>query len=329
MILFAEILLTGKFSFMKKWIIALSVIVLCFIAVYAFIPNIMAVNSKAAINNNPKGIYRALTNINEWYKWWPGTYDSAKGELKLNDNIYRYKGFTSSSVLMDIENPLFTVSANVLMVADEMHTQNIFWNPVIPTSYNPVKRLRLYIAVNSLEKDLETILISAQKFYTDTVNLYGIKINRDFVKDSSLIFTYDSSSGYPSTEKIYSLVDELRNYISIFSAKEVDSPMLNIYTEDSIHYLTRVAIPTNKPLPSSGKIAYKWMLANGNILTADVQGNSKKVDKAFTGIDNYVHDFELVSPAIPYYKLITNRLAEKDSTKWKTRIYYPVMYYKD
>lgn len=315
---------------MKKWIFILTVFALGFICLYVFIPTIVTVNKTAAINNNPKGIYRALTNSSEWYKWWPGTYDSAKGALKLNDNIYRYKGFTSSSVMVNIENPLFTVPANVLIIPNEMRSQNIYWGVAIPTSFNPFKRLQVYMAAKSLKKDIQSILAAAEKFYADTANLYGgIKIRRDFVKDSSLVFTYDTSAGYPSSEKIYSLVNELRNYITVFSAKAVDSPMLNIYTADNRHYLTKVAIPTNKPLPSAGKISYKWMLARGNILTADIQGDSKKVEQAFTAVDNYVHDFELASPAIPFYKLITNRLAEKDSTKWKTRIYYPVMYYKD
>lgn len=328
MILFAEILIEKIFS-MKKLLIAIIAAAVISLLLYWFIPSHAVVKSAVAVNNNPKGVYRALVTKEEWKKWWPGSYDNKTGELKWHDNTFEYKGYTSNAVLLNIKNPLFSISANIMLVPSQMRTQNIYWNAVVPTSYNPVKRVRAYLAAQSLEDDMQAILLSIEKFYTDTSNLYGVKIERNKVKDSALIFTYDSVKGYPSTEKIYSLINILRDHIKAFSAVATDSPMLNVYTTDSVYYLTKVAIPTNKALPSIGRISYKWMLGNGNILTAEVEGDNRKVQDAFTGVDNYVHDFELASPAIPFCKLLTNRLAEKDSSKWKTRIYYPVMYYKD
>jgi len=314
---------------MKKLLFIFIAVIVCSALLYWLIPNHVTVKHAVTINNNPKGIYRALTNKNEWKKWWPGNADSVTGQLKWHDNIFEYKGYTSNTVLLNIKNPLFTLSADLMLVPVQMKAQNIYWGTVVPTSYNPVKRVQAYLAAKSLEEDMQFILSSIEKFYSDTTNLYGVKIERDFVKDSTLIFTYDSSKGYPSTEKIYSLINNLREHIQAFSAVAADSPMLNVFTTDSIHYLTKVAIPTNRALPSVGRITYKWMLGHGNILIADVQGDTKKVQDAFISVDNYVHDFELTSPAIPFCKLLTNRLVEKDSTKWRTRIYYPVMYFKD
>lgn len=314
---------------MKKLIIGFSIVAVLSILVYLIIPNFVTVKRSVEIYNNPRGITRALSNENEWSKWWPGNYDKQKGVFILHDNSYSFEGFTGNAILLKIQNPLFTVSTKMILVDAQRHVQNIYWGFITPTSYNPIKRVKAYLAATSLEKDMGLILSSINTFYADTVNLYGVKIERNFVKDSTLIFTYDSVKGYPSNEKIYSLINTLRDYIKASSALATDSPMVNVYTSDSIYYLTKVAIPTNKPLPSAGKIQYKWMLGNGNILTADVTGDSKAVQRAFAGMENYVHDFELASPAIPFSKLLTNRLAEKDSTQWRTRIYYPVMYYKD
>jgi hypothetical protein len=41
---------------------------------------------------------------------------------------------------------------------------------------------------------------------------------------------------------------------------------------------------------------------------------------------NYVEDNKKTSPAIPYQSLITNRLTETDTTKWVTKLYYPVFF---
>jgi hypothetical protein len=166
-------------------------------------------------------------------------------------------------------------------------------------------------------------------FGASTANLYGLDIRRELVKDSALISISDSSIGYPSSEKIYSIVDQLRQYIQKQGAVASDSAMLFTYTKDNLHYQVKVALPTSRRLPSKGKIEYRWMLGGGNILVTDVKGGPQTIDSAFAIVENYVQDHQLVAPAIAFYSLITNRLAEKDSTKWITRIYYPVMYYYD
>jgi hypothetical protein len=42
-------------------------------------------------------------------------------------------------------------------------------------------------------------------------------------------------------------------------------------------------------------------------------------------VQKYKDDYQRVSPAIPFYSLITDRLKEPDSSKWITKIYFPVM----
>ena len=167
-----------------------------------------------------------------------------------------------------------------------------------------------------------------KQHYSLSANLYDLDIRREIVDDSTMISTFDSTIGYPSTEKIYSLIDKLRAYISSQQAQATDSPMLNIFSKDNRTFFTRVAFPTNKTLPSKGDIVFRKMLYGGNILTALVKGAPNKADSAIVAIENYLSDYELTSPAIPFYSLVTNRLAEKDSTKWTSKIYYPVMYYK-
>ena len=65
----------------------------------------------------------------------------------------------------------------------------------------------------------------------------------------------------------------------------------------------------------------------GNILCTEVQGANQKVDSAFKTVVQYVQDYQLIAPAIPFYSLVSNRLTQKDSSQWKTKIFYPVMYY--
>ena len=67
------------------------------------------------------------------------------------------------------------------------------------------------------------------------------------------------------------------------------------------------------------------MLPGGNILITEVKGGPEEIKKAYRQVELYISDFQRVAPAIPFESLVTDRRAEKDSTKWITRIYYPVM----
>ena len=148
------------------------------------------------------------------------------------------------------------------------------------------------------------------------------------MKDSILVSTYGIFKNYPSTEDIYNLIGKLKTYIKNESAEETGLPMLNIITPDSTgNYIAKVAVPVNKRLPSFGNITYKWMLAGGNILVTEVKGGKSEIDKAFAQIENYISDRGYVAPAIPFLSLVTDRMKEPDSSKWITRIYYPIMYF--
>ena len=85
-----------------------------------------------------------------------------------------------------------------------------------------------------------------------------------------------------------------------------------------------VAIPVNKKIGNEGDIVYKRMVP-GNILVAKVRGGRHTIESAFAEMETYVKDHELIPPAIPFESLETDRLNEPDTTKWITRIYFPIL----
>ena len=98
--------------------------------------------------------------------------------------------------------------------------------------------------------------------------------------------------------------------------------MLNI-RYDSGYFKTMVAIPVNKVLPGNDSFLLK-RLEPGKILVARVKGGLYTTSEALREMEIYKEDNHLMSPAIPFESLITNRLEEPDTSKWVTKIYYPV-----
>jgi hypothetical protein len=62
----------------------------------------------------------------------------------------------------------------------------------------------------------------------------------------------------------------------------------------------------------------------GNLLSVTVQGDQAKVDQAFEATKQYILDKQKTSPAIPFVIYNTNRLLEKDASRWKSTINYPI-----
>jgi hypothetical protein len=182
-----------------------------------------------------------------------------------------------------------------------------------------------FLKARKLKDDMAFVLQRMQTFYSEPKNIYGFDIKRELVVDSFLIATSGKCKGYPSNQFIYSLIAKLRKYATENVAKESGYPMLNIGTTDSVNFDIKVAIPVDKLLPSAGDILQKRMLGRGKILVTEVKGGNAMAAKAFLQLQQYGDDYQRSSPAIPFYSLITDRTKETDTSKWITKIYFPVM----
>lgn len=314
---------------MKKAILALLLlIVLALVAIYLFIPAQINISQSQGVQANQEALSRKIANPQTWDEWWPANLEDQKqtkpGAYILNGIVFKPVDIKLISVLIANSGKINTES-ELTLIPLELDSTLLQLHSTIATGYNPFVRVAKYMASKKLEKNFTEILQSISNRYSKAINLYGYDIQRQAVIDSTLIFTFENMKGYPSMNQVYNLIDRLRDYAKLHSAKETGYPMLNIFTPDSINYLVKVAIPVDKKLPPSGNISYKWMLGGGNILIAEVKGGQHQINKAHQQVLYYISDHQRKAPAIPFESLVTDRRQEPDSNKWVTRVYYPVM----
>jgi hypothetical protein len=72
-----------------------------------------------------------------------------------------------------------------------------------------------------------------------------------------------------------------------------------------------------------GAFSIKKMVL-GNLLSVSVEGDQSKVNLALEATKQYITDKQKYSPAIPFVIYNTNRQLEKDSSRWKSTINYPI-----
>ncbi len=313
---------------MKRMLIVITVVLLLLLScIYLFIPAKIIIFQTLDIPVNRQALFRNLANEKNWRNWWPG--DKRGGESDpiylLNGIQYKLQDEKVLSLPIDISNKNISIPAELVLHALNPDSVNIELNSRISTSSNPLSRVRAWLTARKIEKDIPFLFQSISTYYAETKNLYGYDIQNKAVVDSILLMNVKEIKGHPTTNDIYGLVDELKAYIKLQDAVETGNPMLNIFTKDSSIYLLKVAIPVNKKLPSSGNMSYRWMLGGGNILITEIKGDNKEIQKALGQLQLYISDFKRIAPAIPFQSLITDRKKETDSTKWITRIYYPVM----
>ncbi len=210
----------------------------------------------------------------------------------------------------------------VFIIPVNNDTNQIEWNYSLGTNSNPVNRINLFVQTKKINNDVEDILNHIKTFFEKQETVYGLTINQVQVKDTILISTKFSSSSYPSMRRIYEVIDSIKNYIAINNAKETDYPMLHVW-QDSGLFHTAIAIPVNERI-TENKTFYIKRMVPGKILVSSVKGGAATADEALNQLTLFVNDNHLSSPAIPFESFVTDRMQEKDTAKWVTKIYYPI-----
>lgn len=290
-------------------------------------PSRISIDKTVFVKAKKNTVNRAMNDIHLWKKWWPGLPgNTATGNaLSYNSTVYEPQLPGLYAVAIGIKQGSKSYKSIFSIIEYNADSVLLSWKSSIPVTTNPFTRITQYIHAKKAGDDMETILCAAQKFMSDPQNVYGIAITNQIVKDTLLLNTQAVFDHSPSTDEIYALINKLTNAADTEKAPVTGYPMMNIVKEDSARYLLRVALPVSKPVTEERGIEIKRMVPGNILVSNDITGGNSAIEHAYTQMMNYTKDFNKILPAIPFQSLITNRQAEKDSTKWITRIYCPVI----
>jgi len=314
---------------MKKILYAILIAVLLLVTgTYIFIPKKLKISSAISYQANGEGLFRFLFADSNWRKWWPGKISTDTNSKK----IFSYSGYDYSikeilyhSFELTLSKDENSYNSLLKIISFEKDSTAIQIESELNSGSDPVSRIKNYFNAKKIKSGFDDLLIALKDHTKNVKDLYGYDIKNEKVEMQFLLSTSKVFPHYPTTEDIYSLVSIIRDYISRTDGKEEFSPMLNIESRDSINYYVRVGVPVNRKLPEKENISLKQMVKDGNILVAEVRGDQKTINEAIKQIEKYIADYQRSIIAIPFQSLITDRSKEADSTKWITKIYYPVV----
>jgi hypothetical protein len=324
----SELISAFDFTCMKKVLFGLLLVVVGVVVVYFLMPASSSVSANMTVMAPQSAVYRCLTDGRLLQKWWRGSKVTAKNASKsvvVSGDAFRFvvtpNPFNVVSITM--EQGSTPVQSFITMVPLPESKTEVIWKAELPAG-GLFARIRNYGKSRALNRNMEAVLQRLQAFLQSEENVYGFPIKHEMVTDTLLVVTKQLDTVKPSVETYYRLINTLHEYIARSGAQEVNYPMLNISRVDSLHYQTMVAIPVNKPLPGSGAVLAKRMVP-GNILVAEVRGGMATVEDGFRQLDAYVSEHHTRPPGLPFQSLVTDRRTEPDTSKWVTKLYYPIL----
>ena len=313
---------------MKKWFIAAGVIFILTISlIYILIPEKIIV-SKVNINSvTISGQIRQLSSEENWEKWW----HEKDGKPHIKGAPFTYNGVSFHLIdhqtnLVGIQMKYHGLKLNsfLQMVSLNNDTSVSSWQCEIQGGNNPFSRIANYRTAIEIKKNMDGVMQNLSDYYSNPKNIYGLDIHRSSTVDTLLLSKRFTSTQMPTTNEIYKHLAILQENIKKQKAIITGFPMLNISKSGTGSYETQVAYPTNIWLKDSGDLFSRRMV-KGYFMVTELTGGPYTVNQAIKQLEYYMTDYNKITMAIPFQYLITNRLAEKDSSKWITRICMPTM----
>ena len=308
---------------MKKLLVSLLALTLIVVAIiYLMVPSKTSISEILDIRANPS-VTKRIIRDSDWNRWWPAEKESKNLTYRLNENVFIITNKLYNSLEIAVSNKYNTLATSLNIIPLSNDSVRLEWTGSTPAAYSPITRVRQFAASRNIQESIDVVLDTLKGFLEKQINTYGLQIIQEKVKDTLLITTKSEVKSYPDMQTVYSMINTLRTYAQKKGLQEMNYPMLHILKQGSNEYTAMVAIPVDHEVPAEKGVTYKRM-APGNILVTEVRGGPVTIQQAFAQYEQYLQDYHRISPALPFESLITDRIKEPDTSKWVTRIYYPV-----
>ena len=302
--------------------ITVFILVILLVLIYVFIPSTITNSRTVSVKCIDKNILLLIGNKQGWNKWLQ--------KESISSDLIQYKDFqiklgsaTYTSVVFDAIKDADVVFNEIGFVNDSITKTKISVISSVAAGMNPFHRFRKWQMMKSYETVIDELLQQLISFAEDRKNIYGVEITDGRIPDSLFISTRKTFDHHPSEAEVYEMVDRLEVYANAQNAKQVNPPMMHVERMDSSHFEIMVALPIDKAISNEGNFLFKQMI-KGNTLIAEVHGGRTTINNGLKALEQFKSDYQFTSPAISFELMITDRRAEPDTTKWVTRLYYPI-----
>jgi hypothetical protein len=294
---------------------------------YSIVPTKIPVKCALKMNVNSFAAFRLLSNHHVWKEIFNASKKNQSIDDGNNEFLYDHHTYSIGRPVLNtleiiIKNESKSRQSLLQVIQLNQDSSIIQWRTEVISGPDPLERIKNYRESNKLEKEFNTLLSNMKAMLEDPINAYGFQIKRSRVVDTILISKKITLGHPPTTTDVYEVVNTLKDYVHRYNAIQTNPPMLNVKGSGN-DYQMMAALPINRQIPEESDFKIKLMIP-GNILVTEVKGGAASTADALHTLEVYMADEGLSSPAIPFESLITDRSQQPDTSKWITKVYYPI-----
>ncbi|MEO6637337.1 MAG: hypothetical protein ABIN25_03605, partial [Ginsengibacter sp.] len=243
-------------------------------------------------------------------------YMDGLDEYKMVEKFYK-----SASIRINHNTKELASKLSVISLA--VDSTGIEWICAFETGADPFTRLSRFMEAKEIKTNMDEVLTHMKLFLSKTENIYGIPVERNYLKDTLYVTTKITVPVYPSNATIYDLIKKIQVYAAKNGANQTGSPIFNVTEMDNNKLQLMAGIPVDKNFPESGGFSLKHMV-RGSFMITEVVGGDDAIHKASKSLQQYFADYRKTSMAMNFTMLVTDRMYQADSSKWITKLYQPV-----
>ena len=313
---------------MKKWLFFWTILVLTlFAGIYLIIPSTIEITSSKIANTSDNGTQRYLLDQANWKIWWnythPSKVSNTSGGFTMNEDKYTLTSLFYKSADITITHKNQVITSKVVIIPVTQDSTGIEWKCSLTPGYNPLNRINAYLEARKIKKNIDLVLTDLSAFLSKLENVYGIHIERTNLKDTLFVTTKSIAKDKPSLNQIYGLIKNIQSYITKKGIPQSGNPIYNITQLEDDQYQLMAGVPVNQNIPDADGYSTKFMV-KGSFMVTEVLGGDSSVNRAYRSLQQYFQDFRKTSMAMNFNMLVTDRKLQTDSSKWITKLYYPV-----
>lgn len=308
---------------MKKSLLAIAAAAAIYLGIAGMLPATHSYSFQAPLNVPAPAIFRLLTDTALTDRWWPGATEERgsrtweQGSYLVTQTFLNQVNLTGdrNGILSNLSISAASSGPGTSVLSFSVQTaagSSLAWRPLQELS---IMRQR---------REHARLMDTLTRIFGNPDRVYGFRIEHQKVKDATLLSLRQRFDHEPNPAEIAVMVDSVRSGIRSLGGRETNLPMVNVYRAEDGGIEAMIAIATDRELRADPPFSLKRMLPGGNILVAEVTGGPHRIRECQEAVDAYVKDHRMLSPAMSFQRMITERKPGTDTAGWVTTINYPV-----
>jgi effector-binding domain-containing protein len=321
----------------------LALIIILGVVAYA-LPSTLRIEKTIIIKASRELVFENVNDLRNWEKWFPLLNVDTAMEIKYFGNEKgEGAGFEWKSDKNRIGCGTLTIIASIPL--DSIYAEIDFLNKgkgvtcylfkdsdsgtLVCCDYemklgnNPVTRYMGLLIDRRLERDLQCGLDSLKKIVEDIYALSQLPFKESQIKPFYYVGIREKIKPSEIARRMNMNFKELMTYVEKNKLKMTNAPFSICYsfTKDEVDY--EAGVPVENCKISTDKIKVK-QLKISKVIIADYYGPYSGLGKEYEAIGKWIVDNKKKVSGAPLEMYITDPVTEKDTSKWLTKIYYPI-----